>query len=78
MGALSPARIHGTVLSILFARAASRAPALQGLRKRVLGMGWAGEPGWVDEAMVEESGLLEFGLMARREGVRSGEEKERR
>lgn len=67
-GALSPARIQGTVLSILLARAASSAPALHGLRNRVLGTGFAGEPGWVE---VAES-------CWRRDGERSGEEKERR
>jgi hypothetical protein len=68
-GALNPARIHGTVLSILFALAASSAPALQGFRKSVLGAGWAGEPGWVEVA--------EWSVF-RRDGERSGEENERR
>lgn len=69
-GKLMPARIHGTVLSILFARAISKAPALHGLENKVLGLGWAGEPGWVDTTP-----LL---FAARREGDSRGEEKERR
>lgn len=68
-GALKPAKTHGTVLSILFALAASRAPALQGLRNSVLGTGFAGEPGWVEVAEP---------LALRRDGERRGEENERR
>jgi hypothetical protein len=41
-GALMPTRIQGTVESILFARAISNAPALQGLKNM---LGCAGEPG---------------------------------
>jgi hypothetical protein len=37
MGKETPVMIHGTVLSILFARANSSAPALQGLAKSVPG-----------------------------------------
>ena len=69
MGALSPAKIQGTVLSILLALAASRAPALHGLRKSVLGTGCAGEPNWTEVPEL---------LVLRRDGDRSGEEKERR
>lgn len=64
------ARIQGTVLSILFARAISRAPALQGLTKSAVGFGLAGEPGWVETTPP----LVEL----RREGDRSGDEKDRR
>lgn len=39
MGAEIPVSTHGQKLSILFARAISRAPALHGLAKRVVG--WA-------------------------------------
>lgn len=77
-GALRPARIQGTVLSILFALAASRAPALQGLRKRVLGAGLAGWPGWVEDARVEGWLGSLLGFVLRRDGVSKGEEKERR
>lgn len=63
-----PTRIHGTVESILFARAISNAPALHGLTKM---LGWAGEPGWVEVPTPEAS-------VARSEGESSGEEKERR
>ena len=38
-GLLTPAKIHGTVESILFARAISNAPALQGFMKMLLGAG---------------------------------------
>jgi hypothetical protein len=69
-GALMPTRIHGTVESILFARAISNAPALQGLTKM---LGWAGEPGWAEVPV-----LLPEASVMRREGERSGEEKERR
>lgn len=68
-GALRPAKIHGTVLSILLALAASRAPALQGLRKSELGTGRAGEPNWMEVPEL---------LVLRRDGDRRGEEKERR
>jgi len=59
---LIPARIHGTVLSILFARAISIAPADHGCINGD-GFGAAGVVAVVD---------------SRREGVRNGEEKERR
>ena len=39
IGKLMMASIHGTVLSILLARAISKAPALHGLMKIVLGFG---------------------------------------
>lgn len=61
------ARIHGTVLSILFARAISIAPADHGLVNRSEGLGAAGEPG----VRLEGCGW-------RSDGVRSGEENERR
>jgi len=59
---LTPANTHGTVLSILFARAISIAPADQGCIT-IESFGAAGVVAFVD---------------SRREGVRSGEEKERR
>lgn len=46
MGNDKPVIIHGRVLSILFARAISSAPALQGLAKSVLGDGCTGLPSW--------------------------------
>lgn len=61
------ARIHGTVESILFARAISIAPADHGLVKSTEGFGAAGLPGW----RVEGAGC-------KREGERIGEENERR
>ena len=67
-GELMPTRIHGTVLSILFARAISRAPGLQGLANNVLAFGCAGEPGRLD--------VIPLG--ARRDGERRGELKQRR
>jgi hypothetical protein len=45
-GKHTPAIIHGTVESILFARASSRAPALYGFRKMDAAGGAAGVPGW--------------------------------
>ena len=65
-----PAKIQGTVLSILFALAISMAPALHGFVKRALNFGWAGDPGWV-EAMPSL-------LVWSRDGERRGEEKESR
>lgn len=47
-GALIAARIHGTVLSILFALAISKAPADHGLANNVLTFGCAGDPGCAD------------------------------
>lgn len=66
MGNEMPVMIHGQVLSSLFARAISRAPALQGLAKRLAGSGWAGFPGWESETG------------CRSDGDRVGEEKDRR
>jgi hypothetical protein len=66
-GALRQTRIQGPLESILFARANSSAPALQGLRKM---LAWAGEPGWA-EAEPEES-------VARSDGETGGSEKETR
>lgn len=63
----TPARIQGTVLSSLFARAISIAPADQGFVNKRDGFGAAGLPG----CSVEGEGC-------RSEGERSGEEKERR
>ena len=63
------ASIHGTVESILFARANSMAHALPGAANSVEA-GWDGLPGWE-----EEPGELSIG---RREGESMGEEKERR
>lgn len=61
-------RIHGTVESILFARAASIAPAENGDGKNKLGFGAAGVPG------VSVEGLAS----AKSVGLKRGEEKERR
>lgn len=44
-GELMAARTHGTVLSILFALAISKAPADQGFANSKDGFGCAGEPG---------------------------------
>lgn len=68
-GAEASVRIHGTVESILFARAISIAPADHGLVKNMEGFGAAGEPGWMEEGVC---------LSPRRVGERSGDEKERR
>ena len=57
----------------MFAWADSRAPALQGLRKRVLGIGQAGEPGTVEVVVL----MLEVACK-RSDGERRREEKERR
>lgn len=67
---LIAANAQGTVLSILFARAISNAPALQGLVKSMLGLGRAGEPG------CGEIGELLSAM--RREGEIVGLENERR
>lgn len=48
-GADARVRIHGTVESILLARAISIAPADQGLVKNIEGFGAAGEPGWIED-----------------------------
>jgi hypothetical protein len=66
-----PVMIHGQVLSSLLARAISRAPALQGLAKRLAGSGCAGFPGWAEESWESETGC-------RSEGDRVGELKDRR
>lgn len=68
-GQETPAMTHGQKLSILFARASSRAPALYGDAKRVAGEGLDGLPGWRVDAVSE-------GL--RREGESIGELKDRR
>lgn len=68
-GAEVKVRIHGTVESILFARAISIAPADQGLLKNMEGFGTAGEPGTMEDGVC---------LSPRRVGERSGELKERR
>lgn len=60
---------HGTVESILFARAASMAPAEKGEGKNRLGLGAAGVPGFRVEGLAES---------AKSVGLRNGEEKERR
>lgn len=68
-GAEITAMIHGTVLSILLARASSIAQAEPGAAKSCEERG---EPGWrVDGGESEEEG-------GRSEGERMGEEKERR
>ena len=69
-GKLIAARIHGKVLSILFALAISKAAALHGFANIVVGFGWAGEPGWVE--------TIPLYSVLRRDGERRGEEKERR
>jgi hypothetical protein len=71
-GKLTPARIQGTVLSILFALASSMAPADQGFVKMADSLGCAGEPGTADEGGDGSEGGV------RRDGESSGEEKERR
>lgn len=76
-GALMPAKIHGTVLSILFALAISKAPADQGFANRRDGFGCAGEPGWAAEIMFPELGPVPSSGTSR-EGESVGDEKERR
>lgn len=71
IGEENPAIIQGQVLSILFARASSSAPALYGLVKRVDGTGCAGLPGCAEVAE-------EFGMGCNNEGDRIGDENERR
>lgn len=69
-GAEMPVMTHGQKLSILLARAISRAPALHGLAKRLLGTGLAGFPGCTEEGWpTSPTGW-------RSEGERIGEEKE--
>jgi hypothetical protein len=70
-GAETPVMTHGQNLSILLARAISRAPALHGLAKRLVGTGLAGFPGCTEEGCAPPTGW-------RREGDRIGEEKESR
>lgn len=62
-GPETTARIHGTVLSILFALASSIAAALQGFGRMLLGT--FGEPGWAEVASP---------VGAKSEGERYGEE----
>jgi hypothetical protein len=69
MGAEVSVKIHGTVESILFARAISMAPADQGLVKNMEGFGTAGEPGWIEDGVC---------LSPSNVGERSGELNERR
>jgi hypothetical protein len=71
-GKLIAQRIHGTVLSILFARAYSIAAAEKGDAKKVDGLGTAGEPGR------RERGSPATPFAGRRLGVMMGEEKQRR
>jgi hypothetical protein len=66
-----PAITQGQKLSILFARASSKAPALYGLGKRLNTEGCAGLPGCNDDG-----GALGIGWSS--DGERIGEEKERR
>ena len=66
-----PAITHGQKLSILLARASSKAPALYGLGKRENAGGWAGFPGRKDEPGA-------FGMGCSNDGDKIGEEKERR
>lgn len=70
-GAEIPVTTHGKKLSILLALANSKAPALQGLAKRLLGCAWAGFPGCADAGWASGTGC-------RREGERVGEENESR
>lgn len=69
MGAETIIKIHGTVESILFARAISMAAAEKGLAKNMDGFGTAGEPGWMEEGPLRSE---------KRVGESSGELKERR
>lgn len=71
-GKLIAQRIHGTVLSILLARAYSIAAAEKGDAKNVDGFGTAGDPGRT------ESGSPVVPFVERRLGVMVGEEKQRR
>jgi hypothetical protein len=71
-GKLIAQRIHGTVLSILLARAYSIAAAEKGDAKKVDGLGTAGEPGR------RESGSPVTPFAGSRLGVMVGEEKQRR
>ena len=71
IGAETPVITQGQKLSILLALAISRAPALHGLAKRLLGAAWAGFPGCAEEGWAS-------GIGCRRDGERVGEEKESR
>jgi len=62
-------QIHGTVESILLARAISMAAAEKGLAKNMEGLGAAGEPGWMEDGLLRSENRV---------GERSGELKERR
>jgi len=70
MGADASVKIHGTVLSILFARAISIAAALNGLGNNRDGVGWYGVTGVVPFVSRPAEG--------KSAGVMSGEEKQRR
>lgn len=76
IGAEMPVMTHGQKLSILFARASSRAPALQGLEKRLDSGATAGDPGCAEAVPSPAPPSPPTGW--RREGDRVGEEKERR
>lgn len=66
------AMIHGTVESILLARATSSAPALHGLAKMELIGSIAGEPGWKVVPVAESD------RVCKSDGDRYGEEKDKR
>jgi hypothetical protein len=68
-GAEVSMQIHGTVESILLARAISMAAAEKGLAKNMEGLGAAGEPGWMEDGLLRSENRV---------GERSGELKERR
>jgi len=74
-GAQAIVKIHGTVLSILFARAISIAAAENGDGKRRDGVGWNGSMG---EAPTGEVRFPGEPLAGKRAGVMSGELKHRR
>lgn len=74
-GELATVRTHGTVLSILFARAISIAAAEKGEGNSNDGAGWNGSTGELPAGDVPFPGLP---LAGRRAGVISGELKQRR
>lgn len=76
IGAEMPVMTHGQKLSILLARASSRAPALQGLAKRLDSGARAGEPGCAEAEPSPTPPSPPMGW--RRDGDKVGEEKERR